>query len=87
MPTKRIALDADNEFKTFEFQGETYTVKNKFKVGRFLRTLNESPVDAIELVLLPEDFERFLDLEITMDELKDFLEGMSNAMSGTGLKN
>lgn len=87
MAAKKSVPGNDLEMKTFDFHGETYHVKNKFKVARFMRTLNESPVDALELVLPEEDFERFLDLEMTMDDLKDFLEGMSNAMAGTGSKN
>lgn len=88
MPTKSRALPVnDTELKSFDFQGETFFVKDRFKVGRFLRSLSESPVDAIEIVLVPDSFEKFLDLEITMDELKDFLEGLSNAMAGSDLKN
>lgn len=88
MPTKTRAVPADDmEMQTFDFAGETYHVKKRFKVVKFMRTLNDSPIDAIELVLPEEDFERFLELEMTMDELKDFLEEMSNAMSGASLKN
>lgn len=87
MPTKRVVPADDSNTKTFEFQDETYRVKKKFKVAKFLRQLNTAPVDAIELVLVPEDFEKFLELEMDMDELKDFLEGLSSAMAGTSLKN
>lgn len=88
MPTKSRALPVDDqEMKSFEFQGETYYVKNKFKVARFMRTLNDSPIDAIELVLPDADFNRFLDLEMSMDDLKDFLEGLSTALAGAPSKN
>lgn len=88
MPVKKITPDVDTSlYSEFEFQGEAYRVKKKFKVARFLKTLSESPVDAIEIALDEDSYERFLDLEITMDELKEFLEGLSNALSGASLKN
>jgi hypothetical protein len=87
MAVKKVTPDADFSRKSFTFQGETYVVREKFKVGRFLKSLAEAPVDAIELVLEEDSFERFLDLEISMDELKEFLEGLSNALSGSDSKN
>lgn len=83
MATKRAVPADDTELKSFEFQGETYRVKNKFKVARFMRQLNTAPIDALELVLVEEDFEKFLDLEITMEELGEFLEALSNVMAGS----
>lgn len=90
MPNTRVkSVPADDMLsaKQFEFDGETYKVKSKFKVARFLREINTSPIDAIEIVLEPEDFERFLDLEMDMEDLKAFLEGLSNALAGTSSKN
>lgn len=87
MAARRVTPDADFARKSFTFQGEVYGVREKFKVGRFLRSLADAPVDAIELVLEEDSFERFLDLEISMDELKEFLEGLSGALSGDSSKN
>lgn len=88
MPTKSRALPVnDTEMKSFEFQGEVFYVRDKFKVGRFLKSLADAPVDAIEIVLAPVSFEKFLDTEMSMDELKDFLEGLSEAMAGSPSKN
>lgn len=91
MPVQKPKLvpadDLENEFTSFEFKGENYLVKKKFKIARFLKTLNESPVDAIEIALASDSYDRFLDLEIDMDELKEFLECLSEAMSGSSLKN
>ena len=88
MPVKkRVPADDMMSSQQFEFQGDVFTVKKKFKIARFLRDINTAPIDAIELVLEPEDFERFLDMEMDMDELKAFLEGLSNALSGSDLKN
>lgn len=81
------ADDLESEFTSFEFKGENYLVKRKFKIARFLKALNDAPVDAIEIALAADSYEKFLDLEIDMDELKEFLEGLSTAMSGAGLKN
>lgn len=89
MATKKtVTPDADlKEFNEFSFQNEMFRVKRAFKIGRFLKTLNTSPVDAIEFALEEESYEKFLDLEMTMDDLKEFLELLSNVMSGSTLKN
>jgi hypothetical protein len=77
----------DGNTRSFEFQGQAFYVKKKFKVGRFLKVLNDSPVDALEMVLSENSYENFLDLEITMDELKDFMETLSESLSGGALGN
>jgi hypothetical protein len=87
MPARKALPVEDGMLNDFEFQGETYYVRTKYKVGRFLKTLNESPVDALELVLTDASYNKFLDLEITMDELKDFMDKMSTAISGDSLGN
>lgn len=89
MPAKRIVTpDMDTfNYVTFEYAGEAYSVKKKFKIGRFLKVINENPMDAIEIALTEESYEKFLDLEITMDELKEFMESVASAISGSGLKN
>lgn len=88
MPARAKALPVeDGMLNEFEFQGETYYVRTKYKVGRFLKKLNESPVDALELVLVDSSYEKFLDLEITMDELKDFMDQLSTVLSGVGSGN
>lgn len=87
MATQKSKLTPDHEAKAFEFAGQTFGVKRKFMIGRFLKVLNTSPVDAIEIVLEPDSFEAFLDLEMDMDDLKEFLNRMSNALSGDELKN
>lgn len=85
---KKTTPDVDLEaFNEFTFQGLNFLVKRKFKVGRFLKTLSESPIDAIEIALEEESYDRFLDLEIDMNDLKEFLELMSNTLSGTSSKN
>jgi len=77
----------DYNVKVFEFQGQTFEVRTRFKVGRFLKTLNDNPMEALEYALAEESNERFLDLEMDMDELKQFMELLSNAISGGGLGN
>jgi len=77
----------DGNVKTFEFQGQTFEVRTRFKVGRFLKILNENPMDALELALTEDSNERFLDLEIDMDELKEFMGLLSEAISGATLGN
>lgn len=87
MPVRKPLPVEDGELKSFDFQGQTFYVKPKFKVGRFLKTLNESPVDALEFVLAPSSFELFLELEISMAELEDFMNDLSTTLAGKDLKN
>lgn len=70
----------------FEFQEQSFIIKKKYKIGRFLKMLNDAPIDALEIILEEESYERFLDLEMDMDDLKSFLEELSKAMGGSDLK-
>lgn len=82
MPTKVTPAD-DYEAKGFTFQGEFFGVKTKFKMLKFFREITENPVNALELAMDPEDFDRLLELDITMDDFKVILEGISEALAGT----
>lgn len=85
MPTRNPS--ADLEYKTFEYGGETYRVKTKFKIFKFFKTLKEDPTEAIEMIVEPEDFARLEELDLTMDDFKDVLEAASQAMAGTSSGN
>jgi hypothetical protein len=80
--TKPTPAD-DYEFKTFEFDGETYRVKSKFKMVKFFRTLNENPVLALEYVVDEEDFAKLEEVDMNMDDLQRLVEAISQAISGT----
>lgn len=84
--TKPTPAD-DYEFKTFEFNGETYRVRTKFKMLKFFKLITENPVSALELAVEPEDFARLEELDLNMDDFKAILEGASNALAGTTLGN
>jgi hypothetical protein len=87
-PRAKATPDEDlREFNEFVFQDEVYRVKRKFKVARFLKALDTSPVAAIEFALEEDSYEKFLDLEIDMEDLKEFLEQLANTMSGTNSGN
>jgi hypothetical protein len=75
------------EFNEFVFQGETYKVKRKFKMMKFFRTISENPVDAVALVVEDESLARLEDKDLDMDDFKDLLELISNAISGTDTGN
>jgi hypothetical protein len=79
--------DTDFESKTFEFNGETYAVKNKFKIFKFFKALNDNPVSAIALALEDESIERLEELEIDMEDFKEILENISSALAGTSSGN
>lgn len=79
--TKPTPAD-DYEFKTFEFNGETYRVKTKFKIFKFFKLLGDNPVLAIEQAVEEEDFAKLEDLDLTMDDFTKILEGISNTLGG-----
>lgn len=80
--TKPTPAD-DYEFKTFEFDGETYRVKSKFKMVKFFRTLNENPVLALEYVVEEDDFSKLEEIDMDMNDLQRLVESISQAISGT----
>lgn len=81
-----VPADDYNE-KTFEYEGQTFRIKNKFKIFKFFKELNQNPVTAMELVIEPEDFVRLEELEIDMDDFKNILEEISQVLSGDNSKN
>ena len=77
----------DYEFKTFEYRGEIYRVKSKFKIFKFFTQITENPVAAISLAVAEEDFARLEELDIDMEDFKEILEGISNTLAGTSAGN
>lgn len=73
----------DYEFKTFEFDGETYRVKNKFKIVKFFKLLNENPILGLEQVVEEEDFARLEEIDMDMKDLERLVEAISQAISGS----
>lgn len=89
MPVKKVTPDFDQETsKYFTFGSQIFHVRDKFKVGRFLKELSRDPSTAIEIVLTEESYEQFLDTEMDIEtDFPNFLELMSNAIAGKSLGN
>lgn len=87
MANQRAVPAQDLETKSFEFQGETYDVKKKFKMMKFFRKINENPVDALSLALTGESLERLEELELDMEDLKVLLEALAQTLAGTSSGN
>lgn len=83
----RVVPADDYEGKTFEYDGQIYRIKNKFKMFKFFKELNQNPVTAMELVIEPDDFVRLEELEIDMDDFKAILEEISQVLAGDNSKN
>lgn len=84
----KISVPADDyEYKTFEFRGETYRVKSKFKMLKFFKMITENPVLAIELAVEEEDYVRLEDLDLDLEDFKAILEGLSDTLAGTSAGN
>lgn len=79
-----IEAEANDEMmKTFEFNGETYRMKRKFRRLRFLRLITRDPVAALELAIPEDELERLEDQEITGDELEALLEAVAKELAGS----
>lgn len=81
--TKATPADDLLEFNEFEYQGEVYSTKRKFKMVKFFRALEENPVSAIALILTDESLERLEEKEMDMEEFKDLLEIVAKSLAGT----
>jgi hypothetical protein len=77
---RAVTPDEDYEFKTFEYDGQTYRVRSKFKIFKFFKQLSENPVTALELAVEPEDFERLMELDINIEEFGQILEAVANTL-------
>lgn len=77
----------DYEVKTFEFEGEYFVVKPKFKMVKFFRLLDENPVLAIKEVLETESYDKLEEVELDMDQFKGLMEKISSAIAGTNAGN
>lgn len=87
MTNKPSPVDDLKEFNEFEFQGETYRTKRKFKMFKFFKEVTENPVAAVSLALDEDSFTRLEDKDLDMDDFKDLLELISNAIAGTNAGN
>lgn len=76
-----------NEFTEFQFQGETYETKRKFKMFKFFKTLSDNPVEAVALALTDDSVARLEEKDLDMDDFRELLELISNAIAGTNSGN
>lgn len=77
----------DLEFVTVEFKGEELLVKEKFKVWKFMKILERSPIEAIDMILDEGSVEILDELEFTIPELKQLLADLVDALGLNDLKN
>lgn len=85
--TAKATVTNEGQNKTFEFEGEVYTVKAKFQMFKFMRLIGSSPVEAIAIALTPDSLAKLDEIDMDMDTFKLLLENISDAISGTDLKN
>lgn len=87
MATPRKVTPDDLNPNGFEFDGERFTVKSKYKIGKFFRLLETNPVGALEVILDEESYAKFEELEMDMKEFESFFEKVANVASGSSAKN
>lgn len=76
-------MTAPADYFEFEFNGETYKVRKKFKRLKFLRLMGEGELfNAIALALDPEELERLEDSDLEEKELEDLLEILAKTLMG-----
>lgn len=69
-------------YKTFEWNGETFKVKQKFKRLKFLRLITEDPGAALALAFDEADYDDLEEREMTQAELDDLLEIVAKTLLG-----
>lgn len=82
---KAVSTPSDDlkEYTEFEFQGEVFKTKRKFKMFKFFKTISENPVEAVALALTEDSVTRLEDRDLDMDDFKELLELISNSIAGT----
>jgi hypothetical protein len=73
---------ADSNVKTFEFGGETFKMKRKFKRLKFLRQLSSDPGGALSLAFPEDELERLEDLELDEEGLTEVMEAIGKSLTG-----
>lgn len=82
-PAEAIEAEAANSnVKTFEFAGETFKMKRKFKRLKFLRQLSSDPGGALSLAFPEDELERLEDLELDEDGLTEVMEAIGKSLTG-----
>ncbi len=71
-----------NDYHEFEFNGEVYKVKKKFKRLRFLRLISENPVEAFALAFDESELDRLEDKDLSEEEFEDLLEIVGKTLLG-----
>lgn len=77
----------DFQAKTFEYNGEIYSVKSKFQMFKFFKMLDSNPGGALALAVEDESLERLEEVDMDMNGFKDVLEKISQAISGDSTGN
>jgi hypothetical protein len=73
---------ADSNVKTFEYAGETFKMKRKFKRLKFLRLLSSDPGSALALAFNADELDRLEDLDLDEDGLTDVMEAIGKSLTG-----
>ncbi|MET0463750.1 MAG: hypothetical protein ABW007_11375 [Chitinophagaceae bacterium] len=75
------------DFVEIEFNGITLTVKTKFKIFKFMKLINSDPISALQLALTDESAELVEDIEMDFSDFEVLVNKITDALSGTDLKN
>ncbi len=70
------------EYVSFEFEGETFQIKKKFKRLRFLRQIGNDPFGALALAFEETELERLEDLDLEADAIERLFSSISEVLVG-----
>lgn len=75
------------EFASIEFNGVTLQLRTKFKIFKFMRMIDTNPIGALTLALSDESAEAIEDIEMDFKDFETLVNKITDALSGTDLKN
>jgi len=80
--TEVEAEAAEEQLKTFEYAGQTFQMRRKFKRLKFLRLLSSDPGNALALAFPEKELERLEDLDLDEDGLTEVMEAIGKSLTG-----
>lgn len=71
------------DFIDIDFKGHVLQVKTKFKIFKFMKAINENPIEAILLAVTEESATILEDEEMSFNDFEELIGKISEAISGT----
>lgn len=78
-----VAELEDSTTIPFEFAGDTFYLKKKFKRLKFLRLITSNPMEALQLVFADGELARLEEIDMDDQDLTTVIEMVSDTLVGS----